>query len=122
VRINMPIKVVYIDDEEMLCQMFKEYLQSDEIDLAVFTDEESGIAYCNNNNPELIFIDYRLKKQNGTDVAKAITCESIKVLITGELDVAMNACFTDKIDKPYRLSDIKNFITATAAMKSLKSS
>ena len=53
----MPIKVVYIDDEEMLCQMFKEYLQSDKIDLAVFTDEDPGIAYCNKSHPDLIFID-----------------------------------------------------------------
>ena len=118
----MPIKVVYIDDEEMLCQMFKEYLQSDEIDLAVFTDEEPGIAYCNKSNPDLIFIDYRLKKQNGTDVAKAITSDSIKVLITGELDVTKDARFADKIDKPYRLADIKNFIINTVTMKSQPSS
>jgi DNA-binding response OmpR family regulator len=117
----MPIKVVYIDDEEMLCQMFKEYLQSDEIDLAVFTDEEPGIEYCNNNHPDLIFIDYRLKRQNGTDVARAIISDSIKVLITGELDVTMDDCFIDKIDKPYRLADIKNFITETVMMNLLPS-
>jgi DNA-binding response OmpR family regulator len=118
----MPIKVVYIDDEEMLCQMFKEYLQSDKIDLAVFTDEDPGIAYCNKSHPDLIFIDYRLKKLNGTEVAKAITSDSVKVLITGELDVTMDACFADKIDKPYRLADIKKFITKTMTMKSQPSS
>jgi DNA-binding response OmpR family regulator len=116
----MPIKVVYIDDEEMLCQMFKEYLHSDEINLAVFTDEEPGIEYCNNSNPDLIFIDYRLKKQNGTDVANAITSDSIKILITGELDVTMDTCFDHKIEKPYRLADIKNFIVEAFENKGLQ--
>lgn len=115
----MSINVVYIDDEEMLCQMFKEYLQSDEIDLKVFTDEEPGIEHCNNSKPDLIFIDFRLKKQNGVDVAKAITCDSIKVLITGELDVTMDVCFDHKIEKPYRLADIKNYIIEAVKRKSL---
>lgn len=115
----MPIKVVYIDDEEMLCQMFKEYLHSDEINLAVFTDEEPGIEYCNNNNPDLIFIDYRLKKQNGVEVANAIASDSIKILITGELDVTMDACFDHKIEKPYRLADIKHFIIDAVKTKTL---
>ena len=109
----MPINVVYIDDEEMLCQMFKEYLQSEEIDLTVFTDEEPAIAFCNNTNPDLIFIDYRLKKSNGIDVAKAITSPVKKILITGELDVTMDKCFDHKIEKPYRLADIKIFIEET---------
>jgi DNA-binding response OmpR family regulator len=106
----MPINVVYIDDEEMLCQMFKEYLQSEEINLTVFTDEEPAIAFCNNTNPDLIFIDYRLKKSNGIDVANAITYQTKKILITGELDVIMDTCFDHKIEKPYRLADIKEFI------------
>ena len=113
----MPINVVYLDDEEVLCQMFKEYLQSDEINLTVFTDEEPAIACCNNTNPDLIFIDYRLKKSNGFDVAKIITSSSKKILITGELDVTMDMCFDNKIEKPYRLSAIKEFILETAAMK-----
>jgi len=104
------IKVVYIDDEELLCQMFKEYLHSNEIDITVFTDEELAIEYCNKSNPDLIFIDYRLKKLNGVDVAKAITSDSIKTLITGELDVMMATCFDHKIEKPYRLAYLKDFI------------
>jgi DNA-binding response OmpR family regulator len=118
----MPINVVYIDDEEMLCQMFKEYLQSEGINITVFTDEEPAIAFCNNTNPDLIFIDYRLKKSNGVDVAKAITSLSKKILITGELDVTMDWCFDDKIEKPYRLSSIKIFIIETINNKQLQHS
>jgi CheY-like chemotaxis protein len=106
----MPINVVYIDDEEALCQVFKEYLDSSDIHISVFTDEDPAIEYCNNANPDLIFIDYRLKKLTGVDVAKAIICPSHKVLITGELNVAMDMCFDYKIEKPYRLSHIKDYI------------
>jgi DNA-binding response OmpR family regulator len=109
----MTINVVYIDDEEMLCQMFKEYLQSEEINITVFTDEEPAIAFCNNTNPDLIFIDYRLKKSNGIEVAKAISSPSKKILITGELDVVMDKCFDHKIEKPYRLAATKELIIKT---------
>ncbi len=106
----MSINVVYIDDEESLCQIFEEYLHSNEINITIFTDEEPAIEYCNKTKPDMIFIDYRLKKQTGVDVAKAITCTSKKILITGELDVAMDMCFDDKIEKPYRLANIKSYI------------
>lgn len=113
----MSINVVYIDDEEVLCEIFKEYLHSAEINITVFTDEEPAIAYCNKSKPDLIFIDYRLKETNGDDVARAMTCDSIKILITGELDVTMDACFDDKIEKPYRLGEVKNYIIKAFAMK-----
>ena len=89
----MSIKVVYIDDEECLCQLFKEYLNSNEINVTVFTEEESAIQYCNISNPDLIFIDYRLKKQTGKDVALAINTDSIKILVTGELNVKIDNSF-----------------------------
>lgn len=111
------VKIVYIDDEELLCQMFKEYLHANNIDITVFTDEVCAITYCNDNNPDIIFIDYRLKQLNGVDVAKAIVSDAIKVLITGELDVTMDNCFSDKIQKPYRLAAIKNFIVNAAAYR-----
>lgn len=106
----MPINVVYIDDEEVLCELFKEYLHSDEINITVFTDEAPAIEYCNNTKPDMIFIDYRLKKQTGVDVAKSINCLSKKVLITGELDVTIDKCFDDHIEKPHRLARIKEYI------------
>jgi len=106
----MPIQVTYIDDEELLCEMFKEYLHSSEIEVTTFTDEKTAIEYCNNTKPDLIFIDYRLKTENGINVAKAINNDSIKTLVTGELNVNIDNCFDFKIEKPYKLADIRSFI------------
>jgi DNA-binding response OmpR family regulator len=106
----MPINVVYIDDEEALCSIFKEYLHSNEINITVFTDEKPAIEYCNNTKPDIVFIDYRLQKQTGDDVAKALSCKTKKILVTGELDVTLNTCFDDIITKPYKLADIKTYI------------
>lgn len=108
----MPINVVYIDDEEALCCIFKEYLHSDEINITVFTDEQPAIEYCNNTKPDMIFIDYRLQKQTGDDVANALSCIAKKILVTGELDVTLNTCFDDIIAKPFKLADIKAYIIA----------
>ena len=108
------INVVYIDDEEFLCQIFKEFLHSDEVNITIFTDEALAIAYCNSTQPELIFIDYRLKTQTGIEVAKAITHSATKVLVTGELNVTSSADFHSVIEKPYKLAEIKSFIKSFA--------
>ncbi|MGB1198856.1 MAG: response regulator [Thalassotalea sp.] len=104
------INVVYLDDEALLCEIFKEFLHSNEINITTFTDEKLAIAYCNRTKPELIFIDYRLKTQTGIEVAEAITHSAIKVLVTGELNVTSSANFHSVIEKPYKLAEIKNFI------------
>jgi DNA-binding response OmpR family regulator len=106
----MPINVVYLDDEEDLCDLFKLYLDSDLINVEIFSDENEAIQYCNQRKPSIIFIDYRLKFKTGIEVAAAIKSSAIKVLVTGEFNVDIGSHFTKVIEKPYKLAEIRDFI------------
>lgn len=106
----MTVNVVYLDDEEALCEMFKLYLDDDLINVEVFSDENKAIKYCNQENPDIIFIDYRLKTTNGLEVSRAIKTNAIRVLVTGEFNIDVDSCFTKIMEKPFRLAEVKAFI------------
>jgi DNA-binding NtrC family response regulator len=106
----MPINVVYLDDEEDLCHLFKQYLDSNLIKVKTFSDEERAIEYCNQKAPDIAFIDYRLKSITGLEVAHAIKTRTLKVLVSGEFNIVVDSCIEKIIEKPFRLADIKTFI------------
>lgn len=106
----MPIKVVYLDDEECLCELFKEYLHSDLINVEVFSNENEAIQHCNKHNPDIIFIDYRLKTKTGVEVSQAITSNTLKILVTGEFGIKTDKSFAKIIEKPFKLAEIKTLI------------
>ena len=106
----MPVNVVYLDDEEELCYLFKEYMHSDSISVEVFSEEDKAIQYCNENSPDIIFIDYRLKSKTGLEVASAIKIKALKYLVTGEFNIDIGSSFERIIEKPFKLAEIKAII------------
>ncbi len=106
----MAVNVVYLDDEEDLCALFKGYLNSDLINIEVFSEEEQAIQYCNQEEPDIIFIDYRLKYKTGLEVSNEIKTNALRVLVTGEFGIDVGSSFNKVMEKPYRLSDIREFI------------
>jgi CheY-like chemotaxis protein len=106
----MTINVFYLDDEEMLCDIFAEILGSGQIRITTFTDENEAIAACQQTPPDLFFIDYRLPNMTGSDVAFAIDPSIEKILVTGELSVNCNYNFKKIISKPYKFDLIANLI------------
>ncbi|MEW6990456.1 response regulator [Colwelliaceae bacterium 6441] len=107
----MSFLIVYLDDEELLCDVFKEYLQSDELKIHTFTEEAAAINYCKNNPVDLLCLDYSLMHQTGDEVAAIIDKNIPKILITGELSVTPTYNFIKIIKKPYRLAELKTHIT-----------
>lgn len=104
------INVVYLDDEFHLCQIFKEFMEKSGFDVAVFTDEHLAIEYCAKQSPSIMFIDFRLKKMTGDDVAFQLKTDFPKILVTGELNATPKYEFCDVIPKPYRLSGLVELI------------
>lgn len=109
----MTINVVYIDDEFFLCDIFKEFLNSSQIHVTTFANENNAIEYCNKHDIDFIFIDYRLSNSTGIQVSQAITSPAIRYIITGELDVIVDESFSGIIEKPFKLEEIKQLILST---------
>lgn len=108
----MPFKIIYLDDEEDLLEIFVDAFSNDEIQVRAFADVEPTLAEIQRNPPDLLFIDYRLKKgQTGDKIALSLDPNLPKALITGELDLEFSQEIFRKIfRKPYQFSDIESFI------------
>ncbi|MEH6403933.1 MAG: response regulator [Sneathiella sp.] len=106
----MPLTVFYLDDEEKLCDVFKEYLETEAIHIVTFTEPEEAIEACLKKAPDLLFIDYRLPATTGDEVAFAIANSIPKVLVTGDLSLTPSYDFLTIISKPYDLKEIDKLL------------
>jgi len=69
----MPLRIVYIDDEPVLCDILKESLESATVIVDTFTDVNAAISSIERSPPDLVFIDYRLTDTTGDKVAERIS-------------------------------------------------
>jgi DNA-binding NtrC family response regulator len=105
-------RVVYIDDEDLLCENFHDYFQSNEVEVTTFSETASALEYITKQGADLIFIDYRLPSMNGDQLAQHLPKEIPKVLVTGEITVKTHYKFDQVISKPFKIEQI------TATIKS----
>lgn len=106
----MSLKVYYLDDESGLCDVFKDYMHSEEIQVETFTETLAAISFVLKSPPDIMFIDYRLADNTGDCVAKLLPNEIFKVLVTGELNPPSSDVFYEVVPKPYRLDELKRII------------
>lgn len=100
----------YLDDEIELCNVFKEFISTDEIDVTTFTDGQAAIEACLKHKPDIIFIDYRLSNSTGNLIAEQLDRDIEKILVTGELDLPEYTVFSQVIAKPYSLTALSKLI------------
>lgn len=107
----MSIRIIYIDDELGLCQMFEDNFSSDEILVETYTDPMEGIAAVNRNPPDLVLLDYRLPNCLGDRLAEKIP-DHIKVaLITGDLHIQVSSRIMRTFRKPFDFSEMEKFFS-----------
>lgn len=102
--------IVYLDDEEDLTDLFEIYFENSDFTVVTFNDEDEAIEYCKKSEPDIIFIDYRLKSTTGDRVAAQLPSGIKKVLVTGDLMVNSEFKFDDMLSKPYRLAELHRLI------------
>ena len=98
-----PLNIVYLDDEPLLCEFFKDCLESEDIVIKTFISPDEAIKEVMTNTPDLVFLDFRLLNTTGDIVAQKMDAKIPKVLITG--DLVVDAC-----KKPFNFSEMKEFI------------
>lgn len=108
----MILKVVYLDDEVALLEMFKEAFAEEDINIVTFDVPEDAIQYIRANPPDIVFLDYRLPGTSGDEVAQKLDPKLPKVLITGDLSVHPKTQFLHIFRKPYKPSEMRDFLKA----------
>jgi DNA-binding response OmpR family regulator len=111
----MPIKIVYVDDEPDLCEMFADLFSSPDILVTTYTNPDLAIEEIRKNPPDLIFLDYRLPKTNGDKIALELANHIPKVLVTGDVAVKTEYPFLKHFGKPYTRAEILKFISEIRA-------
>ena len=101
------LKVVYIDDEVDLCELFADEFSNEQIQISTYWDPQLAIAAINKEPPDVLFIDYRMPATTGTKVAATISVSIPKVLITGDLNIASEYDFEAVLYKPIVPKDVQ---------------
>lgn len=117
----MKLKIIYVDDEQDLCDIFEELNQSDQLNIRTFVDPLIAIADALKVPPDLVFLDYRLPGMTGDQVALAMKVDAPIYLISGDLNVKTNFNFSRIIGKPVDNSDIQKIISDLLEFKKSRS-
>ena len=114
----MPLKVYYLDDEELLGEIFAEFFSSDQVAVTAFSEVGAMFEVIAHSAPDLIFIDYRLPGTTGDEVAKRIDPAIPKILLTGEITVQTSYHFEKILAKPFDNSEILRLLDFYAGQRS----
>lgn len=103
-------RVVYLDDEEELAEVFGLLLAQTEHSVQTFTEEIDAIGFCKASPPDILFVDFRLAHMSGDDVANMLPDSIKKVLVTGDIKIESEFKFDAIIHKPFKLAEILSII------------
>ena len=102
----MSARIVYIDDEPMLCRAFRSVLAAVDIPVETFTDVDAALEYIHAHDVAAVFCDYRMPTVTGTDVLDRIERPIAFYFVSGDLEavgaVGADPRVTGVLPKPYR--------------------
>lgn len=108
----MKNRIVYLDDEQDLCEIFRDIFGSDSTEVLTFSDPQMALAEVLRQAPDLVFLDYRLSGTTGEQVAIAMPSSIRKFLITGEINPQLSYPFEEVLKKPIEIDVIKEIIAS----------
>lgn len=106
----MLIKVLYLDDEPDLCDLFSEEFSSETVQVVTFTSPQRAMEYVKKSPPDIAFLDYRLPGTSGDKVALTMALDGPVILITGDINVNTEYLFKEVLNKPVIKEKIKKII------------
>lgn len=89
----MSYKLLVVDDDKNILEMFREILISEGYEVATASDGEEALAKIKETNPDVILLDLILPKKNGFEVLKEIRQDHKDkwrpvIIISGQGDLA----------------------------------
>lgn len=113
----MSLKILYLDDEMDICELFVDLFASETIDIQVFYEDQKAIDAAAIQKYDLAFLDYRLPGTTGIEVARKMDPKIPKVLITGDIHVKTDNEFFMIIKKPFEIKEVESLLHKFAAEK-----
>lgn len=118
-------KVMVLDDEALVCERLKEFLQSDDMDVETFTDPKAAVERLKEEDFEVVVTDLKMAGLSGMDVIRFVRDEKPStqvILITayGQLEVFHEAKIMgayEIVNKPFKMADIRKLVKKATKRK-----
>ncbi|AAN50149.1 response regulator [Leptospira interrogans] len=110
-----PMRILFLDDEEMIRDLFREIFGTIH-DLTLIGSAEEALEVCKDKSFDLIITDVRLPKMSGIDFISRLRDKEINtpfIVITGNQDIeisirALRLGAVDFFIKPFRMDAIRH--------------
>lgn len=96
----MALKIYYVDDEPELCELFEDLFSDEDVFIKSFPDPLKALEEINQNQPDILFMDYRMPGLSGVELAQKTNVEIKKFLISGENNLRTDYPFERILSKP----------------------
>ena len=106
----MSLVIVFVDDEEDLCEIYEDLFEDDGLKIHTFTSTNDAIEFMNKNTVDFSFIDFRMPQMTGPELRTKIPITIKCFLLTGELDIKKMDGFVAIINKPISLETFQHSI------------
>jgi CheY-like chemotaxis protein len=93
---NVPTRVLVVDDDPIVCELIQEILSAAEMDSLTLTDSADAAKRISQEKFDAIFLDVNMPSPNGIELTRQIRASGLNrstsiVVITGEEDRALLA-------------------------------
>ena len=114
-RIMRKLKILVIDDENIICWSFKKRFAKQGFDVITAETGEKGLALFEKHDPEIVFIDNKLPSMQGLEVLEKIKQENEETFIVfmtayGTIEKAVKAMKLgafEYLNKPYSFEEVE---------------
>jgi DNA-binding NtrC family response regulator len=112
------INVLVLDDEAIVCERLKEFLEAKGIEVEAFTDSKKAISRMEEKKFNVVVTDLKMNGPTGLDVLQFIrdkqpSAKGILITAYGQLEQFREAQILDAfkiVHKPFQMSDIYQLI------------
>lgn len=116
------IKVLVLDDEIIVCERLKDYLERKQVSVEIFTESQKALERLQEKTFDVIITDVKMQGPTGIDVLTIVKKESYKsevIVITGysSIETLRQAEYIgafEFIAKPFQMSEIYHLVKKAA--------
>ena len=116
------IEVLVLDDEPIVCERLKDYLEKKGISVEIFTESQKAVERLKEKTFDVLITDVKMQAPTGIDVLTIVIKESYKtevIVITGysSIETLREAEYIGAfkfIAKPFQMSDIYQLVKKAA--------
>lgn len=111
------LNIFYLDDEVDMLEIFVEIFGAPHVNIKTFQKSDAFLRCLEKENPDLVFIDFRMPSKNGDLIACEIKWKGPIYMLTGEVLHNFKFPFTGILEKPLDIDLVHGIIKRLQATK-----